>query len=202
MSISPIQQVDVLKQKKQELIVAIEGLDATKRKDYLDKLEKQAETFLQEQLKAALAISQRAVTLAAIIGAITASIVGLLGTLAGKDIGLGIHYVALVPLLVCLIGALSRVAKATTPDRFFYAGTNPFLWIEDISTAKEFDTARAEQVALYAQSISENTFNLKGAQECMAAGLRWAGIGLTLFIGAEFVIMLSLFGKHGFPSLP
>ena len=50
-------------------------------------------------MKAALAITQRAVTLAAILGAVIAAIAGLAGTLAAKQLDLGVHYYALVPFL-------------------------------------------------------------------------------------------------------
>lgn len=36
----------------------------------------------------------------------------------------------------------------------------------------------------------------------MASGFGWVGIGLTFLLAAEFVTALSMFGKHGLPSLP
>jgi len=69
---------------RRKLVAELKALSPDKRKDYLEKLEKQAETFLQEQLKAALAITQRAVTLAAILGAVIAAIVGIAATLAAR----------------------------------------------------------------------------------------------------------------------
>jgi hypothetical protein len=73
-------QIQELKNKRRLLVEALSKLAPAAQKDYLEKLEKQAETYLQEQLKAALAITQRAVTLAAILGAVIAAIAGLAGT--------------------------------------------------------------------------------------------------------------------------
>jgi hypothetical protein len=193
---------DALKNRRRLLVEALSKLNLDARKDYLEKLEKQAETYLQEQLKAALAITQRAVTLAAFLGAVIASVTGLVGTLAARFVDLGVHYAALVPLLICLIVALSRVIRATMPDRFFYAGTNPIHWTDDIVEGRPLEDARVEQLALYSESISDNNASLRAAQACMASGFNWVGLGLLLFLAGEFVIALSLVGKHGLPSLP
>lgn len=136
-----------LEEKRRRLIEALSKLDPEKRKDYLEKLEKRAETYLQEQLKAALAITQRAVTFAAILGAFAASIAGLMGTLAARFIDLGVHYAALVPLLVCVVVGLSRVMRATKPDKFFYAGTNPIHWTDDIVEGRALDEAGSTNLA-------------------------------------------------------
>jgi hypothetical protein len=199
---SAIPNKNELEHERHRLVEGLSKLAPDERKHYLEKLEKQAETYLQEQLKAALAITQRAVTLAAILGAVIASIIGLVGTLSARLVDLGVHYAALVPLLLCLIVALSHVIRATMPERFFYAGANPVHWTDDVVQGRALDDARSEQVALYSESISDNTANLKAAQAQIASGLTWIGLGLTLFLCGEFVIVLSLFGKHGLPSLP
>ncbi|MCF8470342.1 MAG: hypothetical protein K9G30_06130 [Parvibaculum sp.] len=191
-----------LESRRRSLVEALSKLKSEERKDYLEKLEKQAETYLQEQLKAALAITQRAVTLSAILGAVVASIAGLAGTLAARMIDLGVHYAALVPLLICLLVALARTTKATMPGKFFYAGSNPIHWTDDIAEGRLLDDARIDQLSLYSESISDNVASLRDAQTDLASGFRWVGIGLTIFVGAEFVITLSLLGKHGLPSLP
>jgi hypothetical protein len=191
-----------LENKRKLLIEALLKLAPDDRKDYLEKLEKQAETYLQEQLKAALAITQRAVTLAAILGAVIAAIAGLVGTLAARLVDLGVHYAALVPLLICLIGALSRVIRATMPDRFFYAGSNPIHWTDDVAQGQKLENARIEQLGLYSESISDNNVSMKLAQNYLVSGYRWVGLGLTFFLCGEFVIALSLVAKHGLPSLP
>jgi hypothetical protein len=153
-------------------------------------------------LKAALAITQRAVTLAAILGAVIAAIAGLAGTLAAKQLDLGVHYYALVPFLILLIVALSRVIRATMPGRFFYAGTNPVHWTDDIVQGRKLEDARIEQLALYSESISDNGVSMREAQASLEAGYMWIGLGLTAFLCGEFVIALSFIAKHGLPSLP
>ncbi len=200
MSAIPTKQA--LENKRRLLVEALSKLAANERKDYLEKLEKQAETYLQEQLKAALAITQRAVTLAAILGAVIAAIAGLVGTLAARLVDLGVHYAALVPLLICLIVALARVIRATMPGRFFYAGTNPIHWADDIVQGRKLEDTRIEQLGLYSESISDNTVSMREAQDCLTSGYTWIGLGLAAFLCGEFAIALSFIAKHGLPSLP
>jgi hypothetical protein len=198
MAKSSIPGIEELERRK--LVAALKALSPDKRKDYLEKLEKQAETFLQEQLKAALAITQRAVTLAAILGAVIAAIVGVAATLAARMTDLGVHYIALVPLLIGLICALLFITNATLPDGFYYAGSNPVHWCDDIAAGKNIELARAEQVGLYCESISDNNRSLLGAQRNMEAAFLSAGIGLASALCAEFVIALTYLAKHGLPT--
>lgn len=191
-----------LKNRRRLLVDGLSKLVPAERKDYLEKLEKQAETYLQEQLKAALAITQRAVTLAAILGAVIAAIAGLAGTLAGRQLELGVHYYALTPMLLCLIIALSRIFRATMPDRFYYAGTNPVHWTDDVVQGRGLEETRIEQLALYSESITDNTASMKEAQGFLRSGYMWIGLALGAVLCGEFVIALSFIAKHGLPSLP
>jgi hypothetical protein len=184
---------------RQELVKALKALPPDKRKDYLEKLEKQAETFLQEQLKAALAITQRAVTLAAILGAVIAAIIGLAATLATKP-EIGVHYAALAPLLIGLVFALLFITGATLPDKFYYAGSDPIYWLTDVAQGKNIDHARAEQIGLYCSSISVNAQSLGGAHRGMKAAFLSAGIGLAFALCVEFTIAISHIAKNGLPS--
>lgn len=190
---------EIEKLERQKLVAALKALAPGVRKDYLDKLEKQAETFLQEQLKAGLAITQRAVTLAAILGAVIAAIIGLAGTLSAKSTELGVHYAALIPLLLGLISALLFITRATLPDEFYYAGSDPVYWLADVAQGKNVDDARAEQVGLYCASISINDRSLRGADRNMNAAFLSAGLGLAFAFCAEFVIALTHVAKNGLP---
>jgi len=187
--------------KRHQLVIALVDLDAAPRKEYNDKLEKQAELFLQEQLKAALAITQRAITLAAILGAVIASIVGVTGTLVSKGIEPAVHFCAALPLLACLLVALGKTVTAAKPAPFFYAGSNPIHWLDDIKDKKDFGTAQAEQISLYSQSIRDNNTNLSKSRESVESALNWAGLGLLLFTLVEFVLGLTSVAKNGLPTL-
>jgi hypothetical protein len=187
--------------KRRDLAAALGNLQATLKKDYIDKIEKQAELFLQEQLKSAIAITQRAITLAAIFGAITASIVGVCGTLISKGVDIGPHIWASITLVVFLLTALGKTVTAAKPESFYYAGSNPVHWLEDVSENKDFQTAQIEQVCLYSQSISDNGANLKKSQSSVASALNWAGLGLLLFTVIEVIVGLSSIAKNGLPTL-
>ncbi|WP_038973273.1 hypothetical protein [Bradyrhizobium genomosp. III] len=191
-----------LKNRRRLLVEGLSKLAPAERKDYLEKLEKQAETYLQEQLKAALAITQRAVTLAAILGAVIAAIAGLAGTLAARQLDLGVHYYVLTPMLLCLIIALSRIFRATMPDKFYYAGTNPVHWADDVVRGRGLEETRIEQLALYSESITDNTASMKEAQGFLRSGYMWIGLALGAVLCGEFVIALSFIAKHGLPPLP
>jgi hypothetical protein len=188
-----------LQSKRQELVRALADVGAPS--SYSDKLEKQAELFLQEQLKAALAITQRAITLAAILGAVIASIVGVTGTLVSKGIGLGGHFLAALPLVLFLIVALGKTVSAAKPTSFFYAGSNPLHWLDDVRDKKDFKLAQAEQIALYSQNITDNNANLKKSQESVESALKWAGLGLLLFTLVEFILGLTSIAREGLPTL-
>jgi phosphotransferase system glucose/maltose/N-acetylglucosamine-specific IIC component len=180
---------------RKELVAGLKALPQTTQKDYLEKLEKQAETFLQEQLKAAIAITQRAVTLAAILGAVIAALTGVVATLSTRSLDLGLHYAALVPLLIGLICALVFITGATLPDAFYYAGSDPVYWRSDISRGKSLEDARAEQIGLYSAGISANDRSLGLALRSMKTAFLFAAIGLAVALCAEFVIALSYLAK-------
>jgi hypothetical protein len=199
MAKSSTHEIEALK--RRELVAELKALSGDKRKDYLEKLEKQAETFLQEQLKAALAITQRAVTLAAILGAVIAALIGIAATLSARPTDLGVHYAALVPLLIGLVCSLVFITGATLPDAFYYAGSDPVHWLADIAEGKNIDHARAEQIGLYCASIADNDRSLGGAHRSMRAAFLSAGLGLATALCAECVIALSYVAKHGLPSL-
>jgi len=185
--------------KRRELVEAL--ADPGAPKDYSEKLEKQAELFLQEQLKAALAITQRAITLAAILGAVIASIIGVTGTLVSKGIDLGGHFWAAIPLVAFLIVALGKTVGASKPASFFYAGSNPVHWLQDVKDKKEFKIAQAEQIGLYSQNITDNNANLRKSQKSVESALNWAGLGLLLFALVEFILGMTSIAKNGLPTL-
>jgi len=111
-----------------------------------------------------------------------------------------VHYAALVPLLIGLICALLFITNATLPEEFYYAGSNPAHWLTDIAQGKNIDHARAEQIGLYSESISDNNRSLRGAQRFMEAAFISAGIGLAFALCAEFAIALTYLAKNGLPS--
>jgi hypothetical protein len=195
-----VKDSEALAAKRLELTAALEKLQGQSKKDYIDKLEKQAELFLQEQLKSAIAITQRAITLAAIFGAVTASIVGVCGTLISKGIDIGSHIWASIVLVIFLLVALGKTVTAAKPEQFFYAGSNPVHWLDDVSENKDFLTAQAEQVCLYSRSISDNSANLKASQASVEGALGWAGLGLMFFTMIEFVLGLTAIAKNGLPN--
>jgi hypothetical protein len=88
------------------------------------------------------------------------------------------------------------------PDRFYYAGSNPVHWTDDIAQGRSLEETRIEQLGLYSESITDNTVSMREAQGCLEAGYMWIGLGLGAVLCGEFVIALSFIARHGLPPLP
>jgi CBS domain containing-hemolysin-like protein len=182
--------------KLQELRAALGALEGDDKKNYIEKIEKQAELYLQEQLKAALAITQRAITLAAIFGAVVAATLGLAASVVSKT-GFSSYYLPIALLVIALLISLSKIVTAAKPADFYYAGSNPVLWLKDITARLDFQTAQIAQIKLYSESISDNNENLRVSRDNIDSGLRAAKWGLVLFIVSSLLSALIYVSKHG-----
>jgi hypothetical protein len=182
-------------EKRRELAKTLNGAQP----EVLDEIMRQAESFLEEQLKAGLAADQRAMTVAVILAAILAAVVGGTASLIAVQTKFGWHFLAIGSLAVCLSIALVFAMKAARPTSFFYSGTNPIKWLPDIVDGRSLHASKAGQAAIYAQGIELN-------KECLGEGHRWlklamrtATFGTLLFTFVEFIIICTLAAKGSLP---
>jgi hypothetical protein len=178
------------------------GLIKSAHPDYAPVLEKQAELFLQEQLKAALAISQRSINLAAVLGAAIAVLAGSTSALIAKDITIWPHVISVGALLTLLVVSLCIAVHSARSSTFCYAGSNPKHWRSDLGNpAKPFMESRAEQIAFYSQNITENKRSLESTSQSLHLSLMLATAGLVAFSLLEFIFVLSAIAKNGVPAI-
>lgn len=165
--------------------------------DTLQEIVREAELFLGAQLSAGLASDQRAMTLAAIIAAVLATLLGGTATVAAASIAVWPHVIVVVIVSISLIIALIFAVLAASPTTFSYAGNSPRLWSTDIGENRALKSSIAGQAALYAQGISQNSAVLSEAQKRVKLALKWAAFSVMAGFAAEFVILLISWGSHG-----
>jgi hypothetical protein len=165
--------------------------------EVLDEIVRQAESFLADQLKSGLAADQRAMTVAVILAAILAALVGGTASLVANGVRLGWHLLAALPLGVCLSFALIYAVRAARPTYFCYSGTNPTKWLPDIKDQRSLHASKAGQAAIYAQGIVQNKKCLDEGHLWLNVALRVGTAGVLLFAAVEFVVVCSLFANGG-----
>lgn len=146
-----------------------------------------SESYLEDQLKCALAADQRAIQvsgfLVATIIALTAGAYTLLRT---EPNVLGY---ALLILVVALCCALACALHSTAPVSFNYRGTTPIDWAADIAGRKPVAECLVEMLDHYQAMITENRSTL----ERNAKWAKWAYrlIQISIFT-ALFVYFITL----------
>jgi hypothetical protein len=156
---------------------------------------REAESFLEAQLKVGLASDQRAMTFAGILAAITSVLVGGTASMVAAKIAIWPHILAVVGLGMGLFPGLIFALMAARATEFYYSGNNPRLWKTDVEKKQSLIRSLSGQAALYAKGIAENIrilddnhLNLRRAQLSVSLGIAVGAI-------AEFVIILTLLSR-------
>jgi hypothetical protein len=169
--------------------------------EVLAEIVREAESFLGEQLKSGLAADQRAMTLAVILAAVIAALVGGTASLIAAKIEIGPHIYSLAPMVLLLSLALIFAVQAARPTSFFYVGSNPRHWLADIREKRPLHRSMAEQAAFYSQNISQNKACLDDGHFWLRRALFTAMLATLSFVCGEFVIGMSWIAKNGLPAL-
>jgi hypothetical protein len=159
------------------------------------------ESFLKAQLQSGLASDSRALTLAAVLAAVSAAILGGGATLVAAKISVWPHILSLAVFCGAAIVALLLAIYAARPTKFGYPGNNPKHWADDVVGGVSLKSALAEQASFYAKNIEINAGILRDNQRYIRRALWTTWIGLLSAIGLEIVIVLWLIGKHGFSAV-
>jgi hypothetical protein len=169
---------------------------ASAKIDTLQEILRQAETYLQAQLTAAIAADQRAMTLA---GYLATSIAVLLGASGALLLATPPNWLlALTGFLVAglFLRAMRMAIKAGEPSDFEFPGNTPGSWVCDISEKKSLEVSLSEQCAHYHEMSEANRIFMKEngnrLREAIAMVFRSLVAGGVLF--AMIVIGQTLIG--------
>jgi len=180
-------------------------MDDNERKQLSDTLKKadelmireiirEAESFLEDQLKAGLAADTRAMTLSAFMAGIVSILITGTGLLVAIHFPIWPHVVSAGVLILALCAALFSTIHAARPTGFYYRGNNPKFWASDIEKGLSLKDALAGQALLYSIGISKNVEILSENHRWAQLGLKLAGLGAIV---AAFIEGLVLFIKLG-----
>lgn len=156
-------------------------------KTLLKHIVRDSESYIEDQLKCALAADQRAIQvsgfLVATIIALTAGAYTLLRT---EPNVLGYALLILVAALCC---SLACALHSTAPVSFNYRGSTPSDWTADIANKKPLVECLSEQLIHYQEMITENSSTLK--RNAKLAKWAYRLIQISIF-SALFVYFITL----------
>lgn len=166
-------------------------------KDTLAEIIRQAEIFLDAQLQSGIAADQRATTFASIMFAVIAVALGAYVTAAFSTSGPGNIGWIVFPSTLGLLVSATLATHSSRPVPFYYAGSNPRHWRDDVLTKAAHSTAMAGQAKLYAKGIVANTKTLQSNSRYMTWAIRSAGLSLL-----AAVVVAACFAVTGTPIGP
>src|SRR5690349_13717559 len=110
---------------------------------------RESESFLSDQLKAALAADSRAMTFAGILAAITSFLIGNSASLIAAKVPVWPYIAPTFVIIFSLLVALAYAVRAARPTAFGYSGNDPKSWLDEVSANVPRIRALAGQAALY-----------------------------------------------------
>lgn len=154
---------------------------------------REAESFLEAQLKVGLASDSRAMTLGAFLSGIVSALVAGTSLMVAAEFPVWPHIIAVSVLVVSLCCALFSTVHAARPTDWNYTGNNPRFWASDVEAKRPLHESLAGQAALYAKGISENSSILEENQKFSRLALRLATWGAVIALAIEgFVVFLKM----------
>ncbi len=141
----------------------------------IERISRNAETYLQEMLRAAASSDQRSATLGGIfITAGSAIAIGLLAYLATEEASEPLVAGGLVTALIFIVGSFFCL-HATTPVSFYIAGNLPKSWNSTVRDGTGYKAALAGDLAWLGENIEENRAGMKSASRWLKWGI-WLGM--------------------------
>jgi hypothetical protein len=176
---------------RKELVKALAKADDATIKEIL----REAESFLEAQLKAGLAADARAMTLAGFMAGIVSILITGTGLMVATHIPIWPHVITTIVLVASLGFALFSAVHAARPTEWYYTGNNPRFWVADIERGRSLNDALAGQAALYANGISKNSALLSENQRWSRLALRVAGFGAVIAFAIEGLVIFLQFAR-------
>jgi hypothetical protein len=146
----------------------------------LQEILREAESYLNAQLTAAIAADQRAIAFASLLGAAAVVIAGGGGALLLSERpnpALGWTCMAIVGTFLV---AMAFANLAAMPSKFWFAGNSPAGWLEDVRAQRPLRASLAEQLVHYADMIADNDKLMRrnGTQMKVAVWIAWSGLAI------------------------
>jgi hypothetical protein len=161
----------------------------------LKEIVREAESFLEAQLKAGLAADARAMTLAGFVAAILSISVAGTGLMVAARIPIWPHAIATIVLAIFLCLALASTVYAARPTHWSYTGNNPKFWISDIEKGRSLNQALVGQASLYARGITKNKEILDENQRYSWLAIKLVGFGAVLALAIEGLVIFIQLGS-------
>ena len=152
--------------------------------EHLAEIIRQAEARLASQLTLGVAADQRAMTMAAILGAIDAALIGLAGTLERAEFGW-----SLVVLIAGFMLSATLAAWTAMPIAWDIPGNEPGQWKKDIENGVSLVSGLASMAEHYDDMISANHARLSSSANIIR--MSFVSTVLTLVI-AGFLNLMNL----------
>jgi hypothetical protein len=159
--------------------------------DVIREIVREAESFLDAQLKAALEADKRAMTLAGILGAIISVLTGGSASMIAAEVNVWPHIWAVFVLIGFFIVALFAAINAARPTPFGFVGNDPSTWVSDIKAGKALNVSLAEQASFYSKDIKANSACLDENHRCIRMALKFALFGICFGAMLEFVFAMT-----------
>jgi hypothetical protein len=163
----------------------------------LKEILREAESFLEDQFKAALAADSRAMTFAGFLAGTMSAVIAVTSLMIAAKVSVWPHIISLGLLFVCLATGLFAAVHVARPVRFYYRGNNPKFWASDIESKKTLQQALAGQITLYSEGITKNGYLLGVNQRYMWFSLRVAAWGTVVAGLIEGFILFLRVGSGG-----
>jgi hypothetical protein len=164
----------------------------------LREIVREAESYLDAQLKSGLEADKRAMTLAAILAAVISFMVGGTASMIAAEVPIWPQISGVFILVGFLIAALFAAIHAARPTPFGYVGNDPKFWVADVANKKPLKVSLAEQASFYSRDISANADCLDENHRCVRRALTLALMGILFGTGVELILLLAYWAQHGF----
>lgn len=173
-------------QERSDLADALSKADGS----ILKEIVREAESFLDSQLRAGLAADQRAMTFAGILGAVLSFSVAGTVTLLVNRFDLWPAGIPIGILVASLCVALFNAIYAARPIPFQYCGNDPKSFVVDIEKGKQIEVILAEQASFYSRDIKMNSTALDQNHSYLWRALMWALWGTIFSVMSVGILVL------------
>jgi hypothetical protein len=158
--------------------------------DTIKEIIREAESYLQSQLTAAMAADQRALAFSGLLGAAAVVVAGSGGALLlANPPNLGLGWTC-IGIAISFVVAMFFAIRSAQPANFEFFGNDPENWASDVQSGKALLDALSEQATHYSTMIQKNGDIMKknASQMRFAIWIAWAGlaVGGIVAVGVLF----------------
>lgn len=145
--------------------------------EMLAEIIREAESLLDEQLSAAIAADQRALTFAGLLVAAIGALIGAIASLGGKASW------PMTAIATSLAVAATFALWSARPTSWRWRGNDPHRWLPDIARKRNMHDCMAEMAAHYDSAAAANNLAMERAAMAMRASLLLTAVTLAAALG-------------------